>query len=84
MQSGVSVIFQDDEPNNDEWIHPSLSFGCVHFNVWGNQEWFKIFIHYFDEFSLSKIAPEGMLRYTTSHLGLNCLPMSHKWDARII
>ena len=40
----------------------------------------------FDENSLSKhrIVPDGMPRSATSHLGLFCLPMSHKRDARLI
>ena len=30
----------------------------------------------------NRIAPDGTPRYAASHLGLFCLPMSHKRDAR--
>ena len=32
----------------------------------------------------NRIAPDGKLRSAASHLGLYCLPMSHKKDARLI
>ena len=32
----------------------------------------------------NRIAPDGTPRSATSHLGLFCLPMSHKRDARLI
>ena len=32
----------------------------------------------------NRIAPDGTPRFTASHLGLFCLPMSHKKDARFI
>ena len=31
----------------------------------------------------NRIAPDGMPRSAASHLGLCCLPMSHKRDARL-
>ena len=31
----------------------------------------------------NRIAPDGTPRYAASHLGLFCLPMSHKRDARL-
>ena len=34
--------------------------------------------------SANRIAPDGTPRFATSHLGLFCLPMSHKKDARFI
>ena len=34
--------------------------------------------------SANKIAPDGTPRFAVSHLGLFCLPMSHKKDARLI
>ena len=34
--------------------------------------------------SASRIASGGTLRFAASHLGLFCLPMSHKKDARLI
>ena len=43
-----------------------------------------IFIPYFYENPLSKRnVPDGMLLSAVSHLGLYCLPMSHKKDARL-
>ena len=44
------------------------------------------FVQFFDENSqklANKIAPDGMPRSAASHLGLFCLPMSHKRDARL-
>ena len=32
----------------------------------------------------NRIAPDGTPRFAGSHLGLFCLPMSHKKDARLI
>ena len=32
----------------------------------------------------NRIAPDGTPRFAASHLGLFCLPMSHKKDARFI
>ena len=32
----------------------------------------------------NRIAPDGTPRFAASHLGLYCLPMSHKKDARLI
>ena len=32
----------------------------------------------------NRIAPDGTTRFAASHLGLFCLPMSHKKDARLI
>ena len=32
----------------------------------------------------NRIAPDGTPRSAASHLGLYCLPMSHKKDARLI
>ena len=34
--------------------------------------------------SVNRIAPDGMSCSAASHLGLFCLPMSHKKDARLI
>ena len=43
------------------------------------------FISFFDEIHVSKeIVPDGTTRFAASHLGLFCLPMSHKKDARLI
>ena len=32
----------------------------------------------------NRIAPDGTPRFAASHLGLFCLPMYHKKDARLI
>ena len=34
--------------------------------------------------SANRLAPDGRPRFVVSHLGLFCLPMSHKKDARLI
>ena len=34
--------------------------------------------------SANRIAPDGMPRFASSYLGLFCLPVSHKKDARLI
>ena len=34
--------------------------------------------------SANRIAPDGTPRFAASHLGLFCLPMSHKKDDRLI
>ena len=34
-------------------------------------------------FQANRIAPDGMPRSAASHLGLFCLPVSHKRDARL-
>ena len=34
--------------------------------------------------SANRIAPDGTLRFAASHLGLFCLPMSHKKDAMLM
>ena len=46
-------------------------------------------IYYLSHFSMkflcaNRIAPDGMPSSAASHLGLYCLPMSHKKDARLI
>ena len=43
-----------------------------------------IFISFFDEIHKSKQnSPDGTPRSAASHLGLFCLPMSHKKDAML-
>ena len=42
------------------------------------------FIPFFNKISLSSIAPDGTPHFAASHLGLYCLPMSHKKDASVI
>ena len=46
-----------------------------------------IFYFYFISMKIkiaNRIAPDGTQRFAVSHLGLFCLPMSHKKDARLI
>ena len=43
------------------------------------------FFHFLMKFlCANRIAPDGMPQNAASHLGLCCLPMSHKKDARLI
>ena len=50
--------------------------------------WFLFFLSHFSLkfLCINKIAPDGTPRSgaAASHLGLYCLPMSHKKDARLI
>ena len=46
---------------------------------------FEFLFHFSMKILLAnKIAPDGTPRSAASHLGLYCLPMSHKKDARLI
>ena len=45
---------------------------------------FRILLNFLMEILLNRIAPDGMLHSVASHLGLFCLSMSHKKDARLI
>ena len=46
---------------------------------------FEILFHFSMKILLAnRIAPDGTPRLAASHLGLFCLPMSHKKDARLI
>ena len=46
---------------------------------------FSFLFHFSMKLSLAnRIAPDGMPRFVASHLGLFCLPMSHKNDVRLI
>ena len=49
----------------------------------------SVFFLFLSNFSMkflkaNRIAPDGTPRSAASHLGLFCLPMSHKKDARLI
>ena len=60
------------------WVSP-LSF-------YGLQVRFSNFIQFFEKkknLIVNRIAPDGTPRSAASHLGLCCLPMSHKKDARL-
>ena len=62
-------------PTCDEWIFPSLSFG----------DNFSFSFHFFMKIkTANRKASDGMLGIAASHLGLFCLPMSHKKDFRLI
>ena len=68
----------------DEWILLSLSIGRVHFHFWGVRSDFYSLSHFSMKFlCANRIAPDGKPRSAASHLGLFCLPMSHKRDARL-
>ena len=46
---------------------------------------FSFLFHFSMKFlQANRIAPDGTPRFAASHLGLFCLPMSHKRDARLI
>ena len=46
---------------------------------------FKVLFSFSMKFlQANRIAPDGTTRSVASHLGLCCLPMSHKKDARLI
>ena len=45
----------------------------------------KFLFHFSKKFlAANSVAPDGTPRSAASHLGLHCLPMSHKKDARLI
>ena len=51
----------------------------------GTRSNFSILFHFSMKIgSANRIAPDGTPRFAASHLGLFCLPMSHKKDARLI
>ena len=54
------------------------------FIVRGIRSMFSFLFHFSMKILLANtIAPDGTLRFAASHLGLFCLPMSHKKDARL-
>ena len=42
------------------------------------------FISFFNDIHANRIAANGTPHFAASHLGLLCLPMSHKKDVRLI
>ena len=51
----------------------------------GIKSYFSFLIKFSMKFmKAKKIAPDGTPCFAASHLGLFCLPMSHKKDARLI
>ena len=73
-------------------INPYLTNGFSHryhlgestVNLRGVRGEFDYLFHFSMKFlQANKIAPDGTLHSAASHLGLFCLPMSHKRDARL-
>ena len=73
-------------------INPYLTNGFSHhyqldestFIFRGVSSDFKFLSHFSMKFlQANRIAPDGTPRSSASHLGLFCLPMSHKRDARL-
>ena len=73
-------------------FNPYLTNGFSHhyhlgestFILGGHRCDFKILFHFSMKFlKANRIAPDGTPRSEASHLGLYCLPMSHKRDARL-
>ena len=73
-------------------INPYLTNGFSHHyhlgestvNFRGVRSEFDYLFHFSMKFLLAnRIAPDGMPPSAASHLGLFCLPMSHKRDARL-
>ena len=51
----------------------------------GSRSDFSFSFHFSMKFmQANRIAPDGTPRFAASHLGLFCLPMSHKKDVRLI
>ena len=68
-----------DSPIIINWVSPLSFLGVL------GVIFFLIFLSYFSMKFLcaNRIAPDGTPRSAASHLGLCCLPMSHKKDARL-
>ena len=70
VMNGLSHPYQLDEPI---------------FILGGSGFLFSFLFHFSIKcMSSNRIAPDGTLRFAASHLGLFCLPMSHKKDVRLI
>ena len=67
-----------DSPIVFDWVSPLQFLGVLGVIF--------IFLSYFSMKFLcaNRIAPDGIPRSAASHLGLYCLPKSHKRDARLI
>ena len=79
--------------NSHGYINPYLTNGFSHhdqldestFIIRGVRSDFEFLSHFSMKFlQANRIAPGGTPRSAASHLGLCCLPMSHKKDARLI
>ena len=75
-------------------INQYLTNGFFHCYQWGESTFifrgvrsdFFIFLSHFSMKFLctNRIAPDGTPNSAAAHLGLHCLPVSHKRDARLI
>ena len=67
-----------DSPIIINWLSPFSFFGVL-------EVIFNFYLIFLMKLLLTNsIAPDGTPRSAASHLGLYCLPMSHKMDARLI
>ena len=74
-------------------INPYLTNGFSHHYQLGESTFFfrgvrSVFLYFLSHFSMkflcaNRIAPDGTPRSAASHLGLCCLPISHKRDTRL-
>ena len=76
----------------DPWLNPYMTNGFTHYYHLGESTLilrvscvnFKFYSIFSMKFLLAnRIAPDGKPHSAASHLGLFCLPMSHKRDARL-
>ena len=72
MTNGLSNFYHLDELTFIVRVIKSNFSFLFHFSM-------KIMVHV-----ANRIAPDGTPRFAASHLGLICLPMSHKKDARLL
>ena len=65
---------------------PILIKSASPLSVLGTSGVIFLFLFYFSMniISVNRIAPDGPPHFAASHLGLFCLPMSHKKDSRLI
>ena len=75
MVSGLTLISRVNFPILTLWMSPLPFFGASG----------MFFFSFFDEILwANRIALDGTPRFAASHLGLFCLPLSHKKDAGLI
>ena len=74
-------------------VNPLVTNGLSHpyhldkptFILRGIMSYFEFLFYFSMKFKIAnRIAHDGTPRFAASHLGLFCLPMSHKKDARLI
>ena len=78
----MTVIVDYYQPTCDEKTFQSFSIGCVHFILGASGAIFH-FYFIFDEIHVNKQKSPRRAPRLTALLGLFCLPMSHKKDARL-